>query len=148
MTWKEVEGYEGRYLVSDSGLVFSISTNTYLKKFANKKGYFSVRVWGKSGGKNFKIHRLVAIHFLENERGLKEVNHKNGLKSDNRVENLEWCTHSENMQHSWDNGLHRKAPAHFNVSFVKKVNRWRLQFGSKYLGNFKSKEEAFASVGL
>ncbi len=103
--WKDVKGYEGIYKVSSLGRI------KYLERINsggvhvpegikrpqdNGRGYKYVQLKKEGTRKNFYIHRLVADSFLPNLKKLKEVNHKNENKSDNRVENLEWCTHSYN----------------------------------------------------
>ncbi len=83
-------------MVCENGDIISLSKRLYMKKLKpsiNKKGYLSVD-YGR-------INRLVAEVFLDNTENKKFVNHINGIKHDNRVENLEWCTHSENLIHSY-----------------------------------------------
>ena len=106
--WKPVIGYEGLYEVSDSGQVKSLPkmcgrskrSEKELKTFINSFGYFKVNLFKNSHGKQHSVHRLVAEAFLPNPNHLPEVNHKDGNKFNNRVENLEWCTHSENAKHA------------------------------------------------
>ena len=71
----------------------------------NEKGYLSVELWCNYKRKVKKIHRLVAETFIKNPFFKKEINHKDGNKKNNCVENLEWCTRSENMSHAYRTGL-------------------------------------------
>jgi hypothetical protein len=120
--WKDVVGYEGHYQVSNIGAVKSVARivesrkgvfgnkkEIFLKPTKTKKGYLRIKlckvVCEKSIENNFYIHTLVAKSFLENPLNKPQVNHINGIKYDNRVENLEWVTGSENVRHSLDNNL-------------------------------------------
>jgi len=118
--WKPVVGYEGLYEVSNFGNIKclgrewvcgnrkskrSISDHA-LPKHKDKKGYTNVNLRGEDGiQKHIKIHRLVALAFIPNPENKPQVNHKNGIKTDNMVENLEWATNKENVIHSYKNGL-------------------------------------------
>lgn len=108
--WKSIVGYEGLYEVSNLGRVRSVShyvtfsdgrIRYYDRKILKPRevagGYYDVFLYKNRVGKHNKIHRLVAEHFIENPYGLRDVNHKNEDKKDNRVDNLEWVTHRDNM---------------------------------------------------
>lgn len=108
--WKEIEGYNGDYFISNFGRVKSFKkcrgkNELILKQYIDNKGYYRVRLYIDKKS-NKKIHRLVLETFnpIDNMDKL-QVNHINGIKSDNRLENLEWCTQSENMKHSFKIGL-------------------------------------------
>ncbi len=106
-TWKPVVGYENLYEVSDCGRVRSLGyRNTretkVLEGGIDRLGYPIVQFRNRGPQKCKRIHRLVAENFLEPDPLRIYVNHKNGIRSDNRLENLEWCTRSENMIHARD----------------------------------------------
>jgi hypothetical protein len=104
--WKSVVGHEGLYEVSIHGEIRNSRTNKVLKPILTPRGYYRISLY-KNGGKIFFVHRLVAIAFINNNLNKKEVNHINGNKIDNTVNNLEWCTRQENAIHSWENGLQK-----------------------------------------
>jgi hypothetical protein len=121
--WKAIQDYEG-YQISNFGNVkslskkikckkgFRVTKERILKLKKTKEGYLSVQL--KNKGKHFLIHRLVALSFIYNINDKPQVNHINGIKYDNRVENLEWCTRSENQLHDYKNklqipSLHKRA---------------------------------------
>ena len=110
--WRDVVGYEGLYMVSNIGNVKSLkrtakskngSIRTVSEKLRkidkNKSGYLMVILNKEGKRKGMKIHRLVADAFIKNPYNLPQVNHRNEIKSDNRVENLEWCTQDYNNKY-------------------------------------------------
>ena len=141
--WKEVSGYRGIFSVSSCGNIYSHRTNRQLKLMTNHAGYkvLSSKVLGKSVYKF--VHRLVAKEFILQKEGKDFINHKDGCKSNNKYENLEWCTHSENMIHSFT-VLGRKQPAGFkskcfnlseqDVNFILNTYKPRCRsFGARAL---------------
>lgn len=116
--WKPVKGFESFYEVSDCGNIRSIEryinlpTHSYLKKqklltqFKDGRGYKHVKLYDGFGHpKSLCIHRVVLPTFLENSDNLPEINHMDGNKLNNRLDNLEWCTRSYNIEHIYANGL-------------------------------------------
>ena len=102
--WKDIEGFEGLYKVSNLGNVKSLNyrrtgKERILKGRKDGNGYLLVNLSKNNIIKTHKIHRLVAAAFCENHHGYKEVNHINEDKADNRAENLEWCSRSYNMNY-------------------------------------------------
>jgi hypothetical protein len=101
--WKDIIGYEGKYQISNLGRVMSTFKGGILKPI-NNEGYLKV-ILCNNGKKSFFIHRLVATHFIPNPENKQEVNHKKGIKNDNRASELEWSTRSENCTHAIRTGL-------------------------------------------
>lgn len=94
-TWKDIPGYEGRYQVSSLGRVRTDS-GKIMSLELTQRGYFRVELWSDHSRKRFKVHRLVAIVFIPNPKNLPQVDHINGDKTDNRVENLRWVSNIQN----------------------------------------------------
>ena len=104
--WKEIEGFDGKILVSNRGRIKSnLRNGTILKSQADKKGYQRVRVTVERVKRTLKIHREVAKAFLPNPNNLPQVNHIDGNKNNNSVDNLEWVTNRDNALHALSNGL-------------------------------------------
>ena len=102
--WKDIPGYEGEYKVSNMGNVYSIIKHRLSSLILNKTlGYLFVNLHGK----NYRVHRLVALTFIPNPENKPYIDHINTIKTDNRVENLRWCTPMENT--------------HNQISFTKMV---------------------------
>jgi hypothetical protein len=101
---KQITDYPN-YSVTEDGRVINNKTNRELKPILGRNGYYQVSLCNSGKIKNVSIHRLVASAFLNNDENKREVNHINGIKTDNRVQNLEWNTSSENRQHAFDTGL-------------------------------------------
>ena len=118
--WKDIEGYEGLYQVSNLGRVRSttrkqlanIRNNKYITKkgqvltpMISNAGYGRVTLFKERKRKMYSVHRLVAMAFIDNPDNLPEVNHKDGNKRNNEIHNLEWCSKSANAKHAYDNKL-------------------------------------------
>lgn len=101
----DVVGYEGLYSISPEGKVWSYRTQKFLKPLLNNKGYWYVQFWVNNKHKVCLLHRLIAATFIPNPNNLPEVNHKDAVKTNNSIDNLEWCTHRQNMEHCFKNNL-------------------------------------------
>lgn len=115
--WKDIPNYEGLYVISNYGNIKSVTRTVrfgrgfktyesqYLKYQEDKDGYFRVGLSKNGKKKRYRVNRLVALTFIKNENNLPVVNHKDGNKQNNYVDNLEWVTNSENDLHAFKTGL-------------------------------------------
>lgn len=98
--WKEIEGFNGAYKVSNLGNIYSKHLNSNKKQTVGSHGYYSVSLYIDNIKNDFLVHRLVAKYFVENSLNKNVVNHKDYNKLNNNFLNLEWVTHYENSLHS------------------------------------------------
>jgi hypothetical protein len=101
---KQIKDYPN-YLITTDGRIFNIKKMILLKKLLNNRGYNYSCLYNENGGKFFLVHRIMAETYLPKDDTRNFVNHIDGNKENNLLCNLEWCTHQENMQHAWKNGL-------------------------------------------
>lgn len=97
--WKDIQGYEGEYQVSNTGRVRSIKSNLILKQQTDNYGYYKVILYKKSKGEVIRVHRLVAQTFIPNPNNFNIVNHIDENPKNNNIGNLEWCTQKHNINH-------------------------------------------------
>ena len=101
------------YKVTKDGQIFSTITNKVLKQRLNKDGYFDIKLKGKT----YKVHRLVGLTYIINHNNLSQINHIDGIKTNNNLSNLEWCNNSYNQIHAYSIGLHKKqSPINIKLS--------------------------------
>ena len=104
--WKPVtiEGYE-HYWVSNQGRVMNSRTGCFLKPGLSQNKYLCVQLHNNGNNLSVTVHRLVGLAWIPNPDNKRTINHIDGIKTNNKVENLEWATHQENMQHAFETGL-------------------------------------------
>ena len=129
----------GRYMISNHGNLRSLDRKDSIGrelegrelKLINRDGYLDVMLCKDGKALRCQVHRLVAETFIPNPENKRTINHKNGDKTDNRVDNLEWATHSENNQHAFDNGLKPKGEQHVRAKLTEaKVREIRDRYGN------------------
>ena len=128
--WKDVPEYEGLYRVSNLGRVKSLwfGKERILKPRDNGWGYMQVGLYKEGYVKKLKVHRLMMLTFVGSSN--LQVNHINGLKTDNRLENLEYCTASQNQIHAYKNGLKKVLKGEKNgQSKLTKACVERIKYG-------------------
>lgn len=154
--WKDVKGYEKLYEVSNYGNVRSLNYNgtkkvVLLKPQETIHGYFMVQLYKNGISKKFQVHRLVMISFVENTKNKPCVNHKNGIKTDNRLENLEWVTYSENEKHSHHilgKKYYQPMKGMFGLNHNRSNPVVQISLDGFIIADYDSRKEAFDKTGI
>lgn len=128
--WYDLKGFEDRYMINKNGEIYSKLKQIIMKNSIDKNGYKIIHLSKSSTEKkNFKVHRLVAIQFIPTKDETLQVNHKDGIKSNNTVSNLEWITCKENINHAHKNKLatnkHKRVPVEqydMDWNFIARYN--------------------------
>ena len=124
--WKDIADYEGIYQVSNLGRVKSLGNNKsrqekILKLQLHRTGYLLVKLCKEGKKRNYKVHRLVAQAFIPNPDNKSQVNHRDENKSNNKVENLEWMTCKENINHGTRTSRTCKPICGINIKTNKRI---------------------------
>lgn len=128
--WKEIPGTEGQYQISNYGKVRTVKTGRVLTPAIDERGYERVCLFKYDRERRYKVHRLVAITFIPNPDNKPQVNHKDGNKRNNFVDNLEWVTNEENMRHANATGL-REGHQRFCESRKKRIIATHIESGEE-----------------
>ena len=144
--WRWVEGYEGLYMVSDKGRVMGTPKKTHyghiLAQKETSQGYMSVCLFKEGATKYFSVHRLVASAFISNPKSKREINHKDGDKKNNCVDNLEWVTRSENEKHAY--GVLGKKP---NRPWAGKPRKFARKFTDEQIRAIREDDRPMRVIG-
>lgn len=132
MIWKTIEGTNGEYQVSDTGLVRTTKTGRILRPAVSRHGYERVCLFKMDRERRYRVHRLVAMAFVPNPDNLPQVNHIDGNKRNNNASNLEWVTNHENVIHAKEHGL-RAGHEQFCESKKKRVVATNIAGGEQFV---------------
>lgn len=156
--WRDIKGWEGHYMASSLGNIKSLdktvgAKHNYTREIKGKivkpcmgtNGYLYVGLCRNSVSKNHSVHSLIATSFLLNPLGKLQINHKDGVKTNNIVSNLEFVTQSENMQHSYNIGTHR-APYSMLGKFGKDHHLskpiWQFSLNGEFIKEYEGVADA------
>ena len=142
--WQDIEGYEGLYQVSNLGRVKSLRNNIILSQSITRNGYKNVILYTNNIRKLYLVHRLVATAFIPNPDNLPQVNHKDENKTNNRVDNLEWCDCKYNI--NYGTCIRRRQLSNTNGKCSKTVLQYSLD--GTFIKEWKSTMDVERNLGL
>lgn len=151
--WKDIEGYEGLYQVSNMGRVKSLERKAKngmrikerIKKVKLRKGYYALELSDVNGNKKtYNVHRLVAQAFLPNPDNLQCINHRDENTLNNMVDNLEWCTHKYNV--NYGTCIERRSKKCINGKRARKINQ--LTLDREFIREWASAREVQRQLGF
>jgi len=141
--WKPIKNYEGLYEISNYGRVRSLDRTIkhptgkdnkryghIMKLKINKSGYYHIGLRKEGKRKWFTVHRLLALAFIENSKAKNQINHIDGIKTNNNIKNLEWVTIQENHDHAWNTGLIKGKLTEEQVLEIRRIyKKYSKEFG-------------------
>jgi len=162
--WKDIKGYKGHYQISNNGRVKSLyriaKKHNGIKRQLKKKfikcpvsssGYRTLKLYKNGERKLFLLHRVLAIHFIKNKGNRPYINHINGIRTDNRIRNLEWVSGRENSLHHFKR--YKRKSSYSYVYWVEKLKRYkasiRINGKDVCIGSFfKNDKTAYEAIKL
>ena len=103
--WKDIPCFQGKYQANTNGEIRNKKNNNIIKQYINNKGYYTVTLYRNHKSSRYNVHTLIAKTFIKNNDNLPLINHMDGNKLNNNINNLEWCTSRHNIEHAYNNGL-------------------------------------------
>lgn len=125
----KIKGFEN-YYIDEDGNIYNKNKKLMAGKWIDNTGYYQIVLRKDGKRKHLRIHRLVALQFIPNPDRLPQVNHKDGNKLNNNINNLEWTTNSENTKHGYDNELYHSKKRKIMVKAINKLNKEEKIFSS------------------
>lgn len=151
--WKTLD-FNPKYEVSSEGHVRIKETGYVLKEWTDKDGYLSCTLSLNGEKKKWRVHRLIATAFIPNPNNKPEINHINSIRNDNRVENLEWTTRSENEKHAFRDGRHpelrEKAKENLLMYAITAIEIavYQIDSNRNIVNSYRSMAEAERQTGI
>lgn len=145
---QDLKNFEGLYKIDKSGNIYSNRIKKIMKNSKSNSGYFCIILKKNKKTYGTFIHRLLAINFIDNPLNLEQVNHKDGNKLNNNLDNLEWVTRSENILHMYATGLKEYKPLHYKGKFGSEHNRSKSILCINNNTNYGSISEASRELNI